>query len=342
MRKKLLPTALTIITLLALTLSYDPIYAQPTAPTAPSQPNCQAFPETGKTVCGTFLTYWTSHGGLAQQGYPISGQFSEKSDVDGKTYTVQYFERAVFELHPENKPPFDVLLSLLGTARLHQKYPNGAPAPPTANMPPNAVLFPETGQYLDEPFLSYWKSHGGLAQQGYPISGQFSEKSDLNGRLYKVQYFERAVMEYHPELDQLNNVLLTQLGTLRFREKYPNGDPSGTGTPGTPVAQGTWGAEGISINVTASGATIEFPCARATIAQPLTVDSSGNFNVTGGFVQEHGGPVYVGDDQARPARFTGVVIGTKIAITITYTDDNTKIGTWSAVLGNQGRVVKCM
>ena len=33
------------------------------------------------------------------------------SDLDGKSYTVQYFERAVFELHPENQPPFNVLLS---------------------------------------------------------------------------------------------------------------------------------------------------------------------------------------------------------------------------------------
>ena len=41
----------------------------------------------------------------------------EKSEIDGKTYTVQYFERAVFEYHPENSPPHDVLLSLLGDPR---------------------------------------------------------------------------------------------------------------------------------------------------------------------------------------------------------------------------------
>src|SRR5215216_5934207 len=79
-----------------------------------AQGDCRTFPETGKTVCGKFFAYWNTHGGLAQQGYPISGEFKEVSDVDGKTYTVQYFERAVFELHPENAPPYDVLLSLLG------------------------------------------------------------------------------------------------------------------------------------------------------------------------------------------------------------------------------------
>jgi hypothetical protein len=34
---------------------------------------------------------------------------------------VQYFERAVFEHHPENAAPNDVLLSLLGTLRYEQK-----------------------------------------------------------------------------------------------------------------------------------------------------------------------------------------------------------------------------
>jgi hypothetical protein len=35
---------------------------------------------------------------------------------------VQYFERAVFEYHPENAAPYDVLLSQLGTFRYRDKY----------------------------------------------------------------------------------------------------------------------------------------------------------------------------------------------------------------------------
>ena|GEM_PF-4859745 len=90
-------------------------------PTATSR----TFPETGKTVSGRFLEYWNANGGVAQQGFPISEPFMEKSETDGKTYQVQYFERAVFEMHPENQPPYDVLLSQLGTFRYKQKYPNG-------------------------------------------------------------------------------------------------------------------------------------------------------------------------------------------------------------------------
>src|SRR5438477_60981 len=79
-----------------------------------------SFPETGHAVGGKFRAYWERHGGLAQQGYPLSDEFTEVSALNGQPYTVQYFERAVFELHPENASPGDVLLSQLGTFRYHQ------------------------------------------------------------------------------------------------------------------------------------------------------------------------------------------------------------------------------
>src|SRR5436853_5465025 len=90
-----------------------------------AQSDCQRFEQTGHTLCGRFLKYWQQHGALAQQGYPISEPFSEMSDTDGKLYTVQYFERAVFEMHPEYSPPNDVLLSLIGAFRYKKQYPNG-------------------------------------------------------------------------------------------------------------------------------------------------------------------------------------------------------------------------
>jgi iron complex transport system substrate-binding protein len=80
-----------------------------------STQNPYKFAETGKTIGGKFRTYWESHGGLAQQGYPVSDEFTEVSALNGKPYTVQYFQRAVLELHPENQAPNDVLLSQLGT-----------------------------------------------------------------------------------------------------------------------------------------------------------------------------------------------------------------------------------
>lgn len=91
---------------------------------------CQTFPQTGHKVCGRFLQYWSQRGGLAQQGYPLSEEFVETSELNGKPYTVQYFERAVFELHPENRPPNDVLLSQLGTFQGKRLYSKGFPTAP--------------------------------------------------------------------------------------------------------------------------------------------------------------------------------------------------------------------
>jgi hypothetical protein len=185
---------------------------------ANAQANCRTFTETGKTVCGRFLDYWQRNGGLAQQGFPISDQLQEVSDTDGKSYTVQYFERAVFELHPENAAPYDVLLSLLGVFEYKHRY-GDAGGPNQAPSIGNPVLFKETGKTVGGSFLAYWNAHGGLAQQGYPISDEFTEVSALDGKPYTVQYFERAVFEKHPENASPYDVLLSQLGTFRYRAK---------------------------------------------------------------------------------------------------------------------------
>jgi glucose/arabinose dehydrogenase len=188
---------------------------------APSIPGngSRTYPETKQTVSGIFLQYWDKNGGLAQQGFPISPLINEVSDLNGKSYVVQYFERAVFEYHPENQPPYNVLLSQLGTFQYKKKYPNGAPNQ-QPNTSPGSVLFPETGKRVGGRFLQYWQQNGGLAQQGFPISGEFQEKNDLDGKTYTVQYFERAVFEMHPENQAPYDVLLSQLGTFRYKEKY--------------------------------------------------------------------------------------------------------------------------
>jgi beta propeller repeat protein len=177
------------------------------------------FPETGQTVYGVFLDYWQKHGGLAQQGFPISGVMTETSDLDGKVYKVQYFERAVFEYHPELAGANKVLLSQLGTFRYKAKYPNGPTGQP-ALPDPSSRTFAETDKTVSGRFLQYWEQSGGLAQQGFPISEPFMETSDLDGKPYLVQYFERAVFEYHPENPVPYDVLLSQLGTFRYKAKY--------------------------------------------------------------------------------------------------------------------------
>lgn len=199
-------------------------------PGAAAADDCRDFPQTGYQVCGTFLAYWDDHGGLPQQGYPVSPLFTETSTADGKPYQVQYFERAVFERHPENAPPNDVLLSQVGRDALQARYPGGIPASVGDTIPApltgDCAAFSQTGRNLCGLFRTYWAAHGELAQQGYPLTGVFRETSAVDGRPYWVQYFERAVFEYHPDQEPANQVQLSQLGRLRYAARYPGGPPT--------------------------------------------------------------------------------------------------------------------
>ena len=71
------------------------------------------FTETGHNLSGPFLDYWQQNGGISQFGQPLTEPFPERLE-DGNVYTVQYFERARFEYHPANAPPYNVLLGQFG------------------------------------------------------------------------------------------------------------------------------------------------------------------------------------------------------------------------------------
>jgi hypothetical protein len=100
---------------------------------------CRHFPETGQSVCGEFLSAWL-YGGLALDGdpaisdaeslalygLPLSEPRTERL-AGGGSYVVQWFERARFELHPENEGPYRVLKGRLG----HELAPVAADPPGT-------------------------------------------------------------------------------------------------------------------------------------------------------------------------------------------------------------------
>jgi len=114
----------------------------PADPAVAAKPGQRFFPETGHNLGGDFLTYWTAQGGLAQFGYPLSEAMQET--LDGKTYIVQYTERARFERHPENQTPYTVLLGQFGRLLLNQR---GAPPAASASaLPPLTNGTP----YLDQ------------------------------------------------------------------------------------------------------------------------------------------------------------------------------------------------
>lgn len=74
--------------------------------------------------------------------------------------------------------------------------------------PPPTVFIPETGHTLDRLFLDFWRSAGGAATFGYPITTEITQD---NGHV--VQYLQYARFEYWPEGDEYGNtVILGKLG----------------------------------------------------------------------------------------------------------------------------------
>ncbi len=212
------------------------------------------FPDTGHSIVGAFKSYWEQHGGLERFGYPLSDELAEVSDLNGQTYTVQYFERAEFEHHPENAALYDVLLTQLGTLRYHQKYPNGAATEQVSTDSP--TLFSQTGKHVGRLLLNAWQRLGGLANVGYPISEELAEQSPLDGKIYLVQYFERAEFEYHPENQPPYDVLLTQLGRFAYTAKYNAPIPTPVAPTPTPNTSPFPLDEGITSGPIVVGSTV--------------------------------------------------------------------------------------
>jgi DNA-binding beta-propeller fold protein YncE len=168
--------------------------------------NSQYFPQTKHTVSGAFLTYWQTHGGLATFGYPISEAQAEIDPETGKSFLTQWFERNRFELHPENAGTnYEVELGLLGKDLRREALTvdaNFAPAKPlggAGQLGAQQIYFTETSHNLSYAFLSYWQQNGGLERFGYPISEEHTELDPATGKVFDMQWFERARFEYHPE-----------------------------------------------------------------------------------------------------------------------------------------------
>jgi hypothetical protein len=88
-------------------------------PAAP--PGCRYFEATGHSLCAPFLERWERLGGMELLGQPITEPFGATRADTGQPYTVQYFERARFEYHPENAgTPYEVQLGLLGRELLNR------------------------------------------------------------------------------------------------------------------------------------------------------------------------------------------------------------------------------
>lgn len=109
------------------------------------------------------------------------------------------------------------------------------------------------------------------------------------------------------------------------------------------VQAGPWGAVGIAMEVTESGARIEFDCAHGTIGEPIILDSKGRFDIKALHFREHGGPIREGEEsKGEPVRYVGQVTGDTMTLTIKSEGSDTAIGSYKLVRGKTGRIRKCL
>ncbi len=163
----------------------------------------------GITACisGRFLEFWEMNGGLARFGYPLT--MPQVVNTRDGAFLTQYFERARFELHSENEPPYDVLLGRVGAELLERQGRDiGWVAP---EVPVDGCQYwAETQRNTCGPFLEAWRAHAlhfndagersdveRLALWGLPITGVEPMSTDVG--IVLVQWFERARIEQQPD-----------------------------------------------------------------------------------------------------------------------------------------------
>lgn len=186
----------------------------------PSEAQASAEPllfrhRNGYLISGPFLEFYEHHGGAESFGEPRTDAFAEPGGL-----TVQYFDYARFEWHDQ------VILSDLGR-RAAAGHTNTVAFTWVASGPPVAegrTYFAEAGHTVGGAFGWFWQTRGGLALLGYPISEEFEERlPDGTGVL--TQYFERAVLTYHPErVGTGDEVRRVQLG-MQFAPQRPTTPP---------------------------------------------------------------------------------------------------------------------
>jgi hypothetical protein len=141
----------------------------------------------GHTLRGAFLTFWQSQPDAAGLiGSPLTEEFTDSTQGG---VCAQYFERLELLLQGSTVVPAPLGAQLV---------------PATYTVATTSTM---TMSYRVDPrFQSFWSQNGGASVFGPPVSAAFRQANgDGTGRLYLVQYFRAARLEYHPEVASTGN-----------------------------------------------------------------------------------------------------------------------------------------
>ena len=242
----------------------QPVAAPPPAPAAPPPPAPAAppaaptgercFAETGICISGQLRAFWERNGAETVFGFPVAA--GNAVTENGKQIIRYPFQRFWIDYDAAQAEPYTYQLGIMGEGRLlqlgrvWQNEPQAAPKP-------GCRYFAETGRNVCAGFWSYWQSRGlafdqnpqvsyqeSLALFGYPLTEE--EAYTIDGKTYRVQWFQRARMEYHPEnegtpytiqLGLLNNEMRSQSDQPAPAPAAPTAAPTPQPTTPTPAIQ---------------------------------------------------------------------------------------------------------
>ena len=102
-----------------------------------------------------------------------------------------------------------------------------------------------------------------------------------------------------------------------------------------------WGGDHVELEVTESGARIEFDCAHGTIDEPVRVDTKGAFALKGTLTPERG-PSRDGDASRAPkVTYAGTIIDDTMTLRVVIAGEDQPGPAYQLGRGRRGNVRKC-
>ena len=112
------------------------------------------------------------------------------------------------------------------------------------------------------------------------------------------------------------------------------------GALATSLQTATWGGEHVRMDVTTTGAVLEFDCAHGEITESLP-EKDAKFRLKGTFTPERGGPTRGDGPRPTDAIYSGEITGNAMTLHIFIAESDRETAQFVLAKGSEGRVRKC-